>query len=113
MMKDWDPMAKDYFSNRNAYDLDTDDAEVAGNSLNIRDLKQRGRKRERRRLQKITFLVSSLLLCANHFQNQFRGLHQALGFQLLLITVYGFSAQKSVKPICNYFWFHKDLILNQ
>ena len=32
----------------------------------IRDLKQRGRERERRRLRKITFLFRSLLLCAGH-----------------------------------------------
>ena len=32
----------------------------------IRDLKQRGRERERRRLKKIIFLVYSLLLCAGH-----------------------------------------------
>ena len=31
-----------------------------------RDLKQRGRERERRRLRKIKFLVRSLLLCAGH-----------------------------------------------
>ena len=36
------------------------------NSLIIRDLTQRGRERERRRLKKITFLVCSLLFCADH-----------------------------------------------
>ena len=35
-------------------------------TLKNRDLKQRGRERERRRLRKITFLVSSLLICAGH-----------------------------------------------
>ena len=29
MMNDWDPMATDYFSTRNDYNLDTDDTEVA------------------------------------------------------------------------------------
>ena len=33
---------------------------------NIRDLKQRGREREQRRLRKITFLVRSLLLSEGH-----------------------------------------------
>ena len=35
-------------------------------AVKIRDLKQRGQERERRRLRKITFLVYSLLLCAGH-----------------------------------------------
>ena len=34
--------------------------------VEIRDFKQRGRERERRRLRKITFLFRSLLLCADH-----------------------------------------------